>query len=143
MTPRTLIITLLACCLSHCAYPNANLQPFVSDGCSCFPDGTLADPQKWRAACVRHDWAYWQGGTATDRLKADRALRQALLSKGHPLTAHIAYLGVRAGGHPLLPTPWRWGYGWPYPRGYRSLQKHEHDQIHADDFSNAIRAERD
>jgi hypothetical protein len=29
-------------------------------------------------------------------------------------------LAVRVFGHPLLPLPWRWGYGWRWPRGYEN-----------------------
>jgi hypothetical protein len=28
------------------------------------------------------------------------------------------YYGVRVGGHPLLPFPWRRGYGWDWPYRY-------------------------
>lgn len=100
--------------------PKAVIKPFHTDGCSAFPDGTLADPEKWQAPCVEHDRAYWRGGSAEDRLQADRTLRQAVSAKGHPVIAEFMYLGVRLGGSPWWPTPWRWGFGWPYPRGYGS-----------------------
>jgi hypothetical protein len=29
------------------------------------------------------------------------------------------------GGTPYLPTTFRWGYGWPFPRGYKVLTKEE------------------
>jgi hypothetical protein len=35
------------------------------------------------------------------------------------------YRGVRAGGTPYLPTPYRWGYGWRYLRGYKALTEAE------------------
>mgnify|MGYP006979921965 CR=1 FL=1 len=28
-----------------------------------------------------------------------------------------------------LPTPFRWGYGWPYPRGYKVLSESERQQV--------------
>ena len=33
--------------------------------------------------------------------------------------------GVRVGGSPYWPTQFRWGYGWPYPRGYQALSPDE------------------
>lgn len=30
--------------------------------------------------------------------------------------ARLRWLGVRLGGVGFLPTPWRWGYGWKWPR---------------------------
>lgn len=37
--------------------------------------------------------------------------------------ASVFYSGVRMGGTPWLPTPWRWGYGWDdWPRGYELLE---------------------
>jgi hypothetical protein len=36
--------------------------------------------------------------------------------------------GVRIGGTPYLPTRFRWGYGWPWPRGYRALTPAELEQ---------------
>ena len=116
---------LLASCVSN----PSSLKPFRSDGCSGFPDGTLRDPSLWREHCVTHDLAYWQGGTADQRLAADRTLRRSLAGEGHPIVAEIAYLGVRIGGAPWLPTSWRWGYGWPYPHGYKPLTPEERYEV--------------
>ena len=37
--------------------------------------------------------------------------------------------GVRVGGTPYLPTTFRWGYGWPYLRGYKPVTSEEKKQI--------------
>ena len=37
--------------------------------------------------------------------------------------------GVRVGGTPFLPTKFRWGYGWPYPRFYGELTTDELQQV--------------
>jgi len=37
--------------------------------------------------------------------------------------------GDRVGGSPYLPTSFRWGYGWPYPRWYKALIEAEKKQI--------------
>ncbi len=83
---------------------------FKSDGCSCFPDGD------WVECCVLHDLVYWMGGTREERLKADATLRKCVADKGYPVIASFMYYGVRAGGVWWLPTPFRWGFGWPYPQ---------------------------
>lgn len=83
---------------------------FTTDGCSAWPDGD------WVSCCVVHDFAYWCGGNAEQREAADDGMRQCLIALGYPRLAGWMYLGVRLGGHPWSPFPWRWGYGfeWPY-----------------------------
>lgn len=85
--------------------------PFVSDGCSCWPDGD------WVECCVRHDLAYWVGGTREQRKAADLDLKHCVAEeRGHPFMGYAMYLGVRPGGVWWLPTPFRWGFGWDYPK---------------------------
>ncbi len=103
----------------------ADLKPFTTDGCSDFPDGIEGHEDLWRACCVEHDLAYWKGGTYQQRLQADKRLQQCVASVGQPLIAKIMLAGVRIGGSPYLDTPFRWGYGWPYGRGYKPLSKEE------------------
>ncbi len=83
---------------------------FKSDGCSGFPDGN------WVKCCVRHDLAYWMGGTREGRANADLALKRCVSDKDHPVIAAIMHSGVRVGGSWWLPTPFRWGFGWDYPQ---------------------------
>lgn len=98
-------------------------KPFVTDGCS----GGLSyvwklwlqAPTPWEDLCVEHDRCYWRGGTAQERLVADRILRDAVAARGYPVLSYFLYAAVRVMGHPFLPFSWRWGYGWSYPRGYR------------------------
>jgi len=126
---RLLLLTLILLSLAVSAAPAAELAPFQSDGCSLFPDGTWADRNKWCGCCQQHDIAYWQGGTAAQRQAADEALRGCVLEKtGDARLAETMYLGVRAGGHPVFPTWYRWGYGWSYGRGYAPLTTEEQQQ---------------
>ncbi|MCF6312142.1 MAG: hypothetical protein L3J39_06800 [Verrucomicrobiales bacterium] len=103
---------------NHTAKPTPALTPFVSDGCSCVPDGPPSDPQRWHPACAQHDRAYWSGGTRRQRLTADRQLVAEIKQSGNPLVSEIYYLGIRLGGSPYFHTPWSWGYGRPWPSGY-------------------------
>ncbi|MFC3853233.1 hypothetical protein ACFOSD_10350 [Salinispirillum marinum] len=110
-----------------------NLRPFVSDGCSSFPNGTLQQNELWLSCCVTHDYAYWQGGTYQERLMADQALEDCVVAVGEPEIARLMLAGVRVGGTPFLPTRFRWGYGWPFPRGYKALTEDERAQVVAMD----------
>ena len=58
------------------------LQPFSSDGCSAFPDGTLTNPKEWLQCCRQHDLAYWRGGTEEERQAADRELQECVAATG-------------------------------------------------------------
>ena len=109
----------------------SEIRPFESDGCSSFPDGTLWQNELWLACCTAHDYAYWQGGTFEQRLKADQELEACVSAVGEPEIARLMLAGVRVGGTPYLPTLFRWGYGWPYPRGYKALSDEERQQIEA------------
>ena len=107
----------------------SELKPFTSDGCSAFPDGTLDHKKLWLKCCKAHDYAYWKGGTYKDRLKADQALKDCVASVGEEEIALLMLAGVRVGGSPFLPTTFRWGYGWEYPRFYGELTAEELDKI--------------
>lgn len=106
-----------------------DLIPFTSDGCSAFPDGTLQQNELWLACCTAHDLAYWQGGTYMQRMEADWALQTCVAELGEEAIAFIMLAGVRVGGTPFLPTAFRWGYGWEYPRVYGPLTDKELQQV--------------
>ncbi|MDH5729767.1 MAG: hypothetical protein OEZ58_12305, partial [Gammaproteobacteria bacterium] len=87
------------------------LKLFTSDGCSLFPDGTYLENQLWLSCCVKHDLAYWMGGTRDRRKQADDELRQCVQDKDKTFLAKLMHNGVRVGGTPYLPTHFRWAYG--------------------------------
>lgn len=123
------MLTILAYCASASA---ADLKDFTSDGCSLFPDGTIGDRAKWCECCLRHDIAYWRGGTEDERRKSDEELRTCVAERtGSKSLAETMYLGVRAGGHPVFPAWYRWAYGWSYGRGYRPLSDEEQQVVRA------------
>jgi len=125
-------IFLLICfiCLSACKNDEVKLADFTSDGCSLFVDGTFEDPELWKECCLKHDIAYWQGGTKEEREAADIAFRECVQKKtGNAELAELMYQAVRTGGEPYYPTWYRWGYGWPIGRGYKSLSKSEMLQV--------------
>lgn len=105
------------------------LKPFTSDGCSAFPDGTIDQKYLWLKCCQRHDFDYWQGGTYQQRLASDQQLKKCVSEVGEPTIAALMLAGVRVGGTPYLPTSFRWGYGWNYPRLYGKLSIEELAQV--------------
>ena len=105
------------------------LKPFTTDGCSVFPDGSIQQQSLWVNCCIRHDLAYWKGGTNQQRLAADESLASCVAEVGEPEIAKLMLAGVRVGGSPYFPTFYRWGYGWSYPRGYQALSDSEKQQV--------------
>lgn len=115
------------------------LNPFSTDGCSKYPDGTKKNPTLWRNCCVDHDVKYWLGGTSKERKNADKALYQCVKDKGEPSAAKIIYVGVRSGGGPLNQTTYRWGYGWNRVQDYKVLSSQEKEiayQMYGENLEN-------
>ena len=124
----TLLMFVVA--LSGCTLPSqirpSDLRAFTTDGCSGgFPEGPPGHPNLWCDCCVAHDLAYWKGGTWEQRAAADAKLNECVKQKGKAVTGKVMELGVRVGGTPYLPTSYRWGYGWPFLRGYAPLTLEE------------------
>lgn len=123
-----LALALSAAALLSCTASSA-IRPFSSDGCSLWPDGELSDRRLWCDCCFAHDMAYWRGGIEAERKQADEALRACVAEKTHdPRMPAVMYEGVRLGGSPVFPAWYRWGYGWPYGRGYQPLTHQERAQ---------------
>jgi hypothetical protein len=106
-----------------------DLKDFTTDGCSSFPDGTIRQDALWKYCCVVHDYSYWQGGSYEDRKMADQALQHCVAQVGEPEISRLMLAGVRVGGTPYLPTKFRWGYGWSWPRGYKPLNEDEKSRV--------------
>jgi hypothetical protein len=97
-----------------------------------FTHSFLHRPQKnlWCDCCIAHDIAYWQGGSEKKKIQADKQLRSCVLNKtNNRLLADTMYFGVTIGGSPIYPVWYRWGYGWPYGRGFQSLNQLEKQQV--------------
>jgi hypothetical protein len=131
---KYVIFALLLLC-SPTQASELKIKPFKTDGCSAFPDGTFKQRDLWLNCCIKHDYAYWKGGTYAEREAADRALKQCVAQIGADKVAVIMLLGVRVGGTPFLPTGFRWGYGWPFPRAYGALTEEELKQVNSQPFS--------
>ncbi|MDH3642711.1 MAG: hypothetical protein OES38_11490 [Gammaproteobacteria bacterium] len=120
-----LFLLWLVAALSACS-EQPDLKPFTSDGCSLFPDASLITGNDWCSCCFEHDLAYWRGGTAAERARADVQLHDCVLERTQnvPL-ATVMYEGVKVGGSPQFYNWYRWGYGWNFERQYRKLTSPE------------------
>ena len=126
---RMMIVSLFPV-LAACQFSGPKpLDPFTTDGCSDFPEGTPAYKNLWHRCCTAHDLKYWAGGSFDERLNADLELRACVQSVGEPVIAELMLAGVRVGGSPWWPAKFRWGYGWPYAHGYRALTSDELEQV--------------
>lgn len=124
------VVVIMAVLIFNHKSSNADtLKAFTSDGCSAFPDGTFKQKELWLSCCIQHDYDYWQGGTYQQRLASDQALKSCVAKVGQPKIAALMLAGVRVGGSPYLPTKFRWGYGWSYPRFYGELSAQELKQV--------------
>jgi hypothetical protein len=129
-TAETIAVLFLIMVLSFGWAGAGEIKDFKSDGCSLFPDRSLITGEDWCLCCFQHDLAYWQGGTADQRLAADKALRDCILKQtGNTKLAEMMYVGVRFGGSPYFYNWYRWGYGWGYERKYAPLSKEEKTQV--------------
>ncbi len=127
--PTILILPVVIFFLAACS-KTTELADFTSDGCSLFPDRSLIDAKDWCACCFEHDIAYWQGGTAEQRLAADEQLRDCVLAKtDDPILAEAMFNGVRFGGSPYFSNWYRWGYGWSDARNYQKLTLEEQRMV--------------
>lgn len=127
---KKVITALSALLISTQAIAN-DIKPFTSDGCSAFPNGTIFQQELWLSCCTAHDLDYWQGGTYEERVESDQRLQACVEEVGEPAIAALMLAGVRVGGTPYLPTQFRWGYGWPYLRGYKALTTEEKRKVKA------------
>ena len=83
-------------------------KPFKTDGCSVVGD------LDQRACCIRHDWAYWKGGSRKDRRDTDNGFFWCIWKTSRfPILAPIRWFGVRIGGKKFWGIEGvSWNYGW-------------------------------
>jgi hypothetical protein len=83
----------------------------------------------WTECCTDHDFAYWLGGTNSERSQADIRLKACIAGKSDAVTAEVFFRAVRIGGTAYSVTNYRWGYGWNYLRPYRAISEQEKELI--------------
>lgn len=128
MIRKIILLATVLLILAGCS-GSKEFKPFVTDGCSWFPDGTCEQEDLWKECCETHDRTYWVGGSRAERMEADRLLKECVAAAGAPKTAALMRVGVWFGGTPYLPMYFRWGFGWPYLRGYKALTAEERQEV--------------
>lgn len=112
-----------------CRSEPPSIKPFTTDECTLVDEGPPEDPNAWCHCCVAHDLNYWKGGTAEEKERADQEFKRCIAAAGYPDRARVMYNAVRIWGGAYLPAVWRWGYGWPYGRGYKELTEEEEEAV--------------
>ena len=94
-----------------------------SGGMSISWHAILQRPPPWEACCDANDRLYVKGGTHLERREADISLYECVRKNGHPFWAALMWVGVRFGGAPFWPTPYRWGFGCKYTGRYGQVEE--------------------
>ena len=103
-------------------------HPFKTDFCTGWLDGTFE--YDWSECCLKHDLAFWAGGTLEDRNAMDKNLRQCVRDKANDFYATIIYFGVRAGRYsPVKLESKKWGNAWGKEFTKRELTTREIQQL--------------
>jgi hypothetical protein len=110
------------------------LRPFVTDGCTYYPDGSVEHPKLWLDCCIGHDLALWGGGTTAEHDATDLRLRDCVAATGADEEAQVMYLGIRIGAQwPVKVSGNQWGNAWdPHITRSASLSASEIDELLAE-----------
>jgi hypothetical protein len=136
-------IILLLFCLTFAPKTFANqLQPFVTDYCTMFSNGTFEKPDLWKHCCLDHDIRYWYGGTEINMDQADLNLKSCVEKVAGTSWATLIYSGVRAGHYSPIKNVHKWSWGWETNRGDKELNANEKiyilEEIHQLPFGNDV-----
>lgn len=105
------------------------LRPFSTDGCSYSPDNIPFDKtHNWVHCCIKHDLAYWIGGSSKLKDIADKELGECVAKNSTQTIGRLYEESVKVGGTPYIFTTFRWGYGWNKIRGYKNVSPTEFKQ---------------
>lgn len=91
------------------------VNPFTFDGCTLFPDRFL--DSSFKEACLKHDIAYWYGGSKEERKEADLQLKEEVSEAGFSgaILQYPIYWGVRVFGDSFIARHFNahWEFGNP------------------------------
>lgn len=104
------------------------LQPFETDHCTFFFDGTSEAPTLWQHCCDIHDLKYWVGGSIPARDRADRALKACVEKVAGPDWASLIYYGVKLGHLSPIKARKKWNWGWTLDRDESELSSEEQEK---------------
>jgi hypothetical protein len=124
---KWMIIFFLFFSLSSWGNSQDSLNPFETDYCTSYSEGTLGHPNQWKHCCVEHDLYFWAGGSSQDRKKTDLRLKSCVESTGAKFHAYLMFYGVKIGGmSPVRFKSKQWGNAWGQGRSrYEKLNEQE------------------
>lgn len=106
------------------------LEPFLTDYCTGYPEGTLDRPQLWKHCCLEHDLYFWAGGTLNDRKVSDLLLKECIEETGEDFQAKLIYWAVTAGSYsPIKFSNKKWNYGWSDRTQFQKLSSQDIDRL--------------
>lgn len=124
-----LAVVIMSCQSAKYLFYPERILPFRSDGCTMSPDEVPSKGYDFLECCVKHDFAYWQGGTFEQKSEADLVFKACISERSTPEIGDIYYGAVRIGGGPQFDTSFRWGYGWISRRSYDPLNHAEKKSV--------------
>jgi hypothetical protein len=108
------------------ASDDQNLNPFETDFCTGYVEGTHDEPDLWKHCCVEHDLFFWAGGSSEDRDETDLRLKQCVEATGSKATSILMYYAIRIGGKsPIKIKNKQWGNAWRHRAHYQKLSEVE------------------
>lgn len=113
---KLILFTFLLVTTTYSGTTTAHLNPFETDNCTMFVDGTKKDPQLWKDCCVIHDLRYWIGGSEQDQDLADDRLKLCVEKRAGSFIANLMYRAVRMGHYSPVKFKYQWNWGWINPR---------------------------
>jgi hypothetical protein len=127
---KMILIALLILSLPLVSKAVEEFNPFLTDFCTAYPEGTSSQPNKWKHCCIEHDLYFWAGGNKEDRNEADNGLKNCVEKTGAKLQARLIYFGVSLGGRsPIKFKTKQWGNAWSQRKRYLSLDEIETSSI--------------
>jgi hypothetical protein len=115
---------------------DVKLEPFVTDYCTNYPEGTKEEPDLWKHCCLMHDLYFWAGGSKEDRSNADMELKECIEVTGATQIARLVYLAVRAGSYSPIKYPdKKWSNGWSERPEFLPLSSEELQLIESEILS--------
>lgn len=128
------------------AKKDADLKPFLTDGCTSYAEGTRAQPDLWKHCCVEHDLFFWAGGSHAERKETDLRLKSCVEKTGELTHARLIYLGVTIGDtSPIHFKGKQWGHAFEGRERYLSLNEREkasvihHIEMNNPELSNELK----
>jgi len=106
------------------------LEGFMTDYCTGYPEGTLERPQVWKHCCLEHDLYFWAGGSHEDRKTSDLILKECIAETGEEFQSKLIYWAVTAGSYsPVKFSNKKWNYGWTDRRSPQRLSREDIERI--------------